>query len=145
MTEMMVAFQGEPGAYSELAALEHFGPQTATLPCPSFEQVFEAVIGGQATYALLPFENSLAGSIHRNYDLILRHDLQIVSEYPLDRPSVDQGKDGAKRLMALDQTGQRLLKHVRLDALPKTDCHRAVVGRSAWIETILQPQCHLTR
>ena len=83
MSKMIVAFQGEPGAYSELAVLEHFGPQTETLPCPSFELAFEAVMDGRATHSMLPFENSLAGSIHRNYDLILRHDLQIVSEYPL--------------------------------------------------------------
>ncbi len=83
MTEPLVAFQGEPGAYSQLAALEYFGTQTATLPCESFEAVFEAAQSGQASHGLLPVENSLAGSIHRNYDLMLRHDLHIVGEYPL--------------------------------------------------------------
>jgi prephenate dehydratase len=79
----LVAFQGEPGAYSQLAALEYFGPDTPTLACQSFEEVFEAAQAGQASHALLPVENSLAGSIHRNYDLMLRHDLHIVGEYPL--------------------------------------------------------------
>ncbi len=83
MTEQLVAFQGEPGAYSQLAALEYFGPDTVTLPCKSFEEVFEAAQSGQASHGLLPVENSLAGSIHRNYDLMLRHDLHIVGEYPL--------------------------------------------------------------
>ncbi len=83
MTDQLVAFQGEPGAYSQLAALEYFGPNTATLPCASFEQVFEAAQAGRASHGLLPVENSLAGSIHRNYDLLLRHDLHIVGEYPL--------------------------------------------------------------
>jgi arogenate/prephenate dehydratase len=83
MTEQLVAFQGEPGAYSQLAALEYFGPDTATLPCESFEKVFETAQSGQASHGLLPVENSLAGSIHRNYDLMLRHDLYIVGEYPL--------------------------------------------------------------
>ena len=78
-----VAFQGEPGAYSELAAFEHFGPGITTLPCESFDRVYETILAGEATHGILPFENSLAGSIHRNYDLILRHELHIVSEYHL--------------------------------------------------------------
>lgn len=83
MDQTIVAFQGEPGAYSELAAFEHFGSEIKTLPCESFDNAFEALNQGACTHALLPFENSLAGSIHRNYDLILRHDLHIASEYHL--------------------------------------------------------------
>ena len=79
----IIAFQGEPGAYSELAAYEYFGDQISTLPCPAFEDVFAAVANGQATHGLLPIENSLAGSIHRNYDLLLESSLQIVGEYHL--------------------------------------------------------------
>ena len=80
---MIIAFQGEHGAYSELAAFEHFGSEITTVPCESFEDVFEAFSQGKCTHVLLPFENSLAGSIHRNYDLILRHEVHIVSEYNL--------------------------------------------------------------
>jgi prephenate dehydratase len=84
MEKQVIAFQGEPGAYSELAAFEHFGRQIKTLPCESFDIVYEAIRKGDATHGLLPFENSLAGSIHRNYDLVLRHEeLYIVSEYHL--------------------------------------------------------------
>lgn len=78
-----VAFQGEPGAYSELAALEYFGPQAVTVPCPTFEAVFAAVDNSDCELGLIPAENSLAGSIHRNYDLMLRHALYIVGEYHL--------------------------------------------------------------
>jgi prephenate dehydratase len=79
--DVIVAFQGEPGAYSEQAALEYLGEETATLPCRAFEDVFEAVTEAHATHGMLPIENSLAGSIHRNYDLLLRNELYIVGEY----------------------------------------------------------------
>ncbi len=82
-SELRVAFQGEHGAYSELGALEYFGAQTPTQPCQSFDDVFAAVNNGESTHGFLPVENSLAGSIHRNYDLMLRHDLHIVGEYHL--------------------------------------------------------------
>ena len=66
---MKIAFQGEPGAYSEQAVFDYFG-QVETQPCESFDAVFEAVNSGQCESALIPIENSLAGSIHQNYDLL---------------------------------------------------------------------------
>ncbi len=83
MTNSRVAFQGEPGAYSELAAMEYFGEMTNSLPFESFRDVFAAVETGKAEYGILPIENSLAGSIHQNYDLLLENDLQIKGEYLL--------------------------------------------------------------
>ena len=79
---MRIAFQGEPGAYSEAAALR-FTDHADLLPCESFEEVFAAVAGGKATHGILPVENSIGGSIHRNYDLLLEHDLPIVGEVQL--------------------------------------------------------------
>jgi len=81
--KLIVAFQGERGAYSEAAAVAHFGEGVRPLPCPSFEEVFEAVTSGAADRGIIPAENSLAGSIHRNYDLLLRYDLTIVGEVQL--------------------------------------------------------------
>ncbi len=78
-----VAFQGEHGAYSEAAVLRLFGDGVATLPCPSFDEAFAAVEEGNAQAALLPVENTLGGSIHRNYDLMLRHSLHIIGEINL--------------------------------------------------------------
>lgn len=85
MSALHVAFQGEPGAYSELAAFQLYNQEITTLPCRSFEEVFARASdeGEIDIVGLLPIENSLAGSIHRNYDLMLRHDLHIVSEYHL--------------------------------------------------------------
>lgn len=77
---LRVAYQGEPGAYSESAATEYFGEEISPLPCESFEKVFEAVESETADRAVLPIENSLAGTIHKNYDLLLQHSLHIVGE-----------------------------------------------------------------
>jgi prephenate dehydratase len=74
------AFQGERGAYSEAAAAAFFGETVQVIPCQDFDAVFEAVTTGQADHGVLPVENSLAGSIHRNYDLLLRFNLSIVGE-----------------------------------------------------------------
>ena len=80
---MKAAFQGEPGAYSEAAIFEHFGKEATTLPCESFDLVFEAVAHGTADFGFLPIENSLAGSIHRNYDLLLQNELTVIGEHHL--------------------------------------------------------------
>lgn len=79
---MRVAFQGEPGAYSEEAGYGYFAAPEM-VPHETFEQVFDAVTSGNCQAGLIPIENSLAGSIHQNYDLLLRHDLFITGEYLL--------------------------------------------------------------
>lgn len=76
-----IAFQGERGAYSEGAAIEFFGEQIEPVACHSFEDVFEAVESGEVDWGMVPIENSLGGSIHRNYDLLVRHQLYIVGEH----------------------------------------------------------------
>jgi prephenate dehydratase len=77
-----IAYQGEPGAYSEAAALR-LRPGAAVLACRAFEDVFAAVRAGRATHGILPMENSIGGSIHRNYDLLVDHELPIVGEVEL--------------------------------------------------------------
>src|SRR5262245_4720811 len=79
---MKIAYQGEPGAFSEAAArrVDH---DAQLVPCRSFEEVFETVNAGPASYGVLPIENSIGGSIHRNYDLLLQHELPIVAEVEL--------------------------------------------------------------
>ncbi len=75
-----VAFQGERGAFSEEAALELLGETCKPVPRPTFEDLFRAVDEGDADYLLAPLENSLMGSVHRCYDLLLESSLSIVAE-----------------------------------------------------------------
>ncbi len=79
---MKIAYQGEPGAFSEAAArrVDH---DAQLMPCRSFEEVFDVVDAGPAAYGVVPIENSIGGSIHRNYDLLLAHELPIVAEVEL--------------------------------------------------------------
>ncbi|KAL9675340.1 hypothetical protein QQ045_003542 [Rhodiola kirilowii] len=79
---LRVAYQGVPGAYSEAAAGKAY-PKCEAIPCDQFEIAFQAVELWIADRAVLPVENSLGGSIHRNYDLLLRHRLHIVGEVQL--------------------------------------------------------------
>lgn len=74
-----IAYQGEPGAFSE-AASRQVNAAAQLLPCRSFEEVFTAVNSGAADYGVLPIENSIGGSIHRNFDLLVEHHLPIVGE-----------------------------------------------------------------
>eukprot|EP00667_Euglena_gracilis_P006023 EG_transcript_6066 len=79
-----VAYQGVPGAYSEQAVLQLFNrvPVTPT-PYDQFDDCFKAVVKGQVDFALLPLENTLGGSIHANYDLMLRYPVFIIGETQL--------------------------------------------------------------
>ena len=79
---MRIAYQGEPGAYSEAAALAYDAEGTPE-PCRSFEDVFAAVSSGAAARGILPMENTIGGTIHRNYDLLVEHELPIVGEVQL--------------------------------------------------------------
>ncbi|MEA3407528.1 MAG: prephenate dehydratase [Chloroflexota bacterium] len=82
MTDALhVAFQGERGAYSEQAARTLLGNDIEPHPCETFDEVFAKVEDGVCERGVVPVENSLAGSIHRVYDLLLQHDLYIVAEH----------------------------------------------------------------
>ena len=72
----LVAFQGERGAFSEEAARQLLGAEAGLLPCPRFEDVFRSLQEGAAAGAVIPIENSLAGSVHESQlcDLDQLHD-----------------------------------------------------------------------
>ena len=82
-SELRVGFQGELGAFSEMAARAYFGEDVEVAPQPRFSALFEAVAKDSCTHGMVPIENTLMGSIHENYDLLLEHDLQIVGELKL--------------------------------------------------------------
>jgi len=77
------AYQGEGGAFSEIAARNMLGPGVEPRPFRTFDEIFEAVTRGEADCCIVPIENSLAGSVHKNYDLMLEHRLTIIAETTL--------------------------------------------------------------
>src|SRR5438445_12733494 len=78
--EMNVAFQGELGAFSQQAIRQLLGPRAKPAPRQRFDQAFAALRAGEAAAAVLPIENTLAGSVHEKYDLLLKYDFEITCE-----------------------------------------------------------------
>ncbi len=79
----LVAYSGVPGSFSHKACLQFFGSEVPLRNSSSFREVFELVDSEQAAFGVLPVENSLTGSIHENYDLLLEYELKTVGELTL--------------------------------------------------------------
>jgi prephenate dehydratase len=131
---MRVAYQGERGAFSESAAMRLLG-ETATVPFASFEEMFDAVRRGDADCCVAPIENSLAGSIHRNYDLLLDSDLSILGETNLrivhnllgaKEASVQTVRRVYSHPVALAQCGRFLRANPHIEPVPVHDTAGAV-------------------
>lgn len=75
-----IAYQGEPGANSHIACKQMF-PELESVPCASFEDVFELVSSGEADLAMIPIENSIAGRVADIHILLPESRLQIVGEF----------------------------------------------------------------
>lgn len=124
-----VAFQGEPGAFSEQAALEFFGRSATTCPVESFDGVFAAVEDERTSFGIVPVENSSEGSISRVYDLFLEHDVRVCGETALRvvhcliaRPGVALGD--VRRVYSHPQAlGQcrEFLSHLGCELIPAYD------------------------
>ncbi|MGD9505381.1 MAG: 3-deoxy-7-phosphoheptulonate synthase [Syntrophobacteraceae bacterium] len=78
-----ILYYGRPGSFSHKACRQYFGEDAPVSNCASFREVFQAIDKGEADYGVIPIENSLSGSIHENYDLLLEYDLKIVGELSL--------------------------------------------------------------
>jgi prephenate dehydratase len=138
--DMRVAYQGVRGAYSELAALRALGRRIAPVPCQTFDEVFDTVTRGAADRGVIPIENSLAGSIHQNYDLLLDHALHIVGEVHLRIEHVLMGLPGTtlrsltrirSHPQALAQCDRFFRRHPRLVAEPYFDTAGAAASVAA--------------
>ncbi len=79
MSPDAIAYQGVPGAFSEQAARD-FAGGAVLLPCPRFEDLFDAVSSGRARWGAVPIENTLAGSVHACYDLLAKHTVTVTAE-----------------------------------------------------------------
>jgi prephenate dehydratase len=136
-----VAFQGEPGAFSEEAAVQLLGEGITTVPRPTFDAAFRAIDEGLADALLAPVENTLAGSVVRVYDLLLASNLGIVAEtilpiehYLIGCPgsSLEAIRSVASHPMALAQCESFFVAHPNFKRLPVEDTAgsvREVVGR----------------
>ncbi len=128
--KMRVAFQGEPGAFSEAAAVQLLGEGIQAIPRQTFDATFRAIVEGTADALLVPVENTLAGSVVRVYDLLLESKLEICGETILPIAHLLIGFPGAKledvrsvasHPMALAQCEQFFLKHQELKRVPAED------------------------
>ena len=75
-----VVYQGEPGAYSEQASRNFFGPDVNTRGLRQFEDVFLALRDGTADYGVVPIENNSTGAIRQVYDLLSKYEFSLVGE-----------------------------------------------------------------
>jgi prephenate dehydratase len=127
---MRVAFQGEPGAFSEAAALQLFGERITTVPRATFDAAFRAIEDHSADALLAPVENTLAGSVVRVYDLLLQSPLTIVAEtiLPIEHHLIGcpgatlRGlRSVASHPMALAQCERFFSSHPELRRVPAED------------------------
>lgn len=125
-----IAFQGRKGAYSDCAAHYLFGEDIETLPKDTFEEIYQAIETGEADGGAIPIENSTAGSIEANYDLLYKWRHRIVGEVMLRiehtlcvMPGVKQ--EDLKRVyshpQALAQCSKFFAENPQIKAIPAFD------------------------
>lgn len=133
--EQRAALLGQEGTFSHKACTQFFGANVSAMPLPSFRSIFQAVKDGEADFGVLPLENSLTGSIHANYDLLLEYDLRIVGEITLRIVHHlighrGTGIEGIKRVFShpqgFQQCRQFLDSHEEWELVSVTDTARAV-------------------
>jgi len=129
-TTMRVAFQGEPGAFSEAAAIQLLGERITTVPRATFNAAFRAIEDRSADALLAPVENTLAGSVVRVYDLLLQNPLTIVAEtiLPIEHhligcpgATLQDLRSVASHPMALAQCERFFSSHPELKRVPAED------------------------
>ncbi|HLW78447.1 MAG TPA: prephenate dehydratase [Terriglobia bacterium] len=125
-----VAFQGERGSFSEEAAYKLLGRAIRVRPCETFGAIFESAARGKSRYCLAPIENTLAGSVYENYDLLLKHDLSIVGEVSLHivhnliafpGTTLTKLRKVYSHPVALAQCGSFFARHPKVEKVPFYD------------------------
>jgi prephenate dehydratase len=125
-----IAFQGERGAFSEEAAIKLLGEKITLVPRLTFEAAFRAIFEGLADYLLAPIENSLAGSVHRSFDLLVDSNLNIIAEEIIPIAHNLIGPPGSRfdevrvvesHPVALAQCEQFFVEHPRLKRIATED------------------------
>lgn len=107
-----VSYQGEPGAYSELAAKKYFGEKISLSPSMTFEMAFQKVKNGITNFGVVPVENSLYGTVYDTHDLLLKYSINVVGELYLGINHFLMGK-----------------KKVKLDQINKIYSHPQALGQ----------------
>jgi prephenate dehydratase len=134
-THYDASYQGRPGAYSEAAARGLLGSSAALLPCDTLEEAFGALAARRVDHAVVPVENTLAGTVSKTYDLLLEHDLTVSAERVEHIDHVLIGRpgstlDGVRRVLshpvALAQCEQFFRTHPRIAPVPVFDTAGAV-------------------
>ena len=118
-----VVYQGEPGAYSEQAALDLFGERAGTAGLEQFEDCFLALREGRADYAVLPIENSSTGAIRQIYDLLTQYECYVVGETAVKVEHC---------LMALPGAGLDSITHVYSHEQGLFQCERYLNAHPDW-------------
>jgi prephenate dehydratase len=129
------AYQGTRGSNSEDACIDLLTPAAKLLPRTTLEDVFNAVTRGEARYGVVPVENTLAGSIHRCYDLLFEHNLKIIGEtvrhilFALIAPpgvTLDKVRKALSHPVALAQCESFFRKHPQIQPVSVYDTAGAV-------------------
>jgi 3-deoxy-7-phosphoheptulonate synthase len=128
-------FLGEMGTFSHRACTQYFGDKVTPVAASSFKEIFEAIKTGENDFGVIPLENSLAGSIHENYDLLMEYDFKIIGEITLRIMHHLVGHPGAKleevrRVLSHPQVFQQcrqfLDAHPQWELVPAQDTATAV-------------------
>ncbi|MFC1682926.1 prephenate dehydratase [Candidatus Zixiibacteriota bacterium] len=125
-----IAFQGEHYSYSEIAAKKFLDEDAICHPTPSFDEVFQKVVTEKVALGIIPIENTLYGSIHRNFDLLLENEAIIVGEVnlrielhliALPGVNLDQVKTVYSHPAALEQCRRFFREHPDIEGVSSYD------------------------
>ena len=123
MKPQRVGFQGERGAFSEVAAQKILKGKPDLVPLPSFPALFRALAARKIDYATVPIENTLAGSVHENYDLLLKHRFPILAETSIRI---------VHNLIAVPGATLRAIRKVYSHPVALRQCIRFLERRRSW-------------